>query len=332
MLDVAERAARSGVDFLLDNQGNDGMWRDFITPAGEASCWPTGVALTALRAVGADHARLARATGALVARQRSDGGWGYNEQTPSDADSTSWVLLALASDAFACGQTWARGAAFLRQHRRRNGGIATYAKAGPIRRYTSLPRWLPFSGWCRPTVEVSATATRALRAIAPPMPSEMGWHYIQSQQRADGSWGAYWWTTPHLATQQAVMLGALVGDADTIGPAAVWANRVLHTDAPAFSTALCLSILATVRPQDRDTINNAIDMVQRLQLVDGSWPSVPILRIPVPADTTTSDHRGWQLIRFAGGIEVADQHRIFTTAICVGALVQATKALTGAHL
>lgn len=329
--DAAERAARGGIDFLLRKQGDDGMWRDFMTPAGEGSCWPTGFVLSTLCAAGADYASLASATRALVERQQPDGGWGYNEDTPSDADSTSWAVLGLSSDAVEYSDACARAAEFLRRHRRRNGGMATYAKAGPIRRYTSLPRWLPFRGWCRPTVEVSATATRALRALDLPATNDSGWRYIRSRQRPDGSWGAYWWTTPHLATQQAVILGASLGDTDTIGRAAGWASRVLDPDGPAFNVALCLSIVATASPQDFDTINRVVHMVQHLQLPDGSWPSAPILRIPVPSDTADSDHLGWQLIRFDGGLEVADQHRTFTTTTCVAALLQASQALTGAH-
>lgn len=327
----AERAVRSGIDFLLKKQGDDGMWRDFMTPAGEASSWPTGFVLSALRAAGADHVSLTLASQALVVLQQPDGGWGYNQDTPSDADSTSWVVLALSHHPIEFGDARARAAAFLRRHRCCNGGIATYSSPGPIRRYTSLPRWLPFRGWCGPTVEVSAIATRALHLIDPSAMNDSGWRYIQSKQRPDGSWGAYWWTTPHVATQQAVSLGASLRRTDIIARAAVWASRVFDPDGPAFNIALCLSIVATATPRDFDTINHMSDVLQRLQLADGSWSSVPILRIPLPADTTDSDHRGWRPIRFEGGLEVADQHRVFTTATCIAALVQAPDALTGAH-
>src|SRR4051812_33192443 len=100
----AELAIRSGIDFLLKQQGADGMWRDFMTPADAASSWPTGFVLSVLHAAGADHVGLARATRALLERQQPDGGWGYNEDTPSDADSTSWVVLALPEEALARGE------------------------------------------------------------------------------------------------------------------------------------------------------------------------------------------------------------------------------------
>ncbi len=329
MQSLADRVIHGAIDFLLKNQGDDGMWRDFMTPAGEASSWPTGFVLAALRATGVDHVKLSHSTQALIERQQPDGGWGYNEDTPSDADSTAWVLLALSAGPFEFSD--ARAAACLRRHRRRNGGIATYASAGPIRRYTMLPRWLPFRGWCGASVEVSATATRALRAVQPSALHDAGWRYIQSRQRRDGSWGAYWWTTPHVATQQAVILGATLGRTGTIERAAAWAVRIFEPDGPPFHIALCLSIVATASPWDIDTINRLVDTLHHLQRADGSWQSVPILRVPLPADTADSDHRGWRFIRFAGGLEVADQHRSFTTATCLTALVQAGDALSSTN-
>ena len=326
-----ELAVRRGVDFLSKEQDDDGMWRDFMTPAGKASSWVTGFVLSAAAAAALDHTSIARAARVLIERQTPDGGWGYNEDTPSDADSTAWVVLALSNQRFDFGDAIPRAAAFLRRHRRRGGGIATYDKSGPIRLYTSLPRWLPFRGWCSPTVEVSATATRALRAIDPLSANTAAWRYIRSRQRLDGSWGAYWWTTPHVATEQAVRLGASLGETDATGQAAAWAVSVFGSREPAFNIALCLSIVATATPRDFETINRMVAILQQLQLDDGSWQTVPILRIPVPPDRAVSDDRGWRPIRFEGGLEVADQHRIFTTATCVAALVRASDALTAAR-
>ena len=47
-VDGLQRGAR----FLLAKQGGDGLWRDFDTPAGEASLWPTAFIGTALQSAG----------------------------------------------------------------------------------------------------------------------------------------------------------------------------------------------------------------------------------------------------------------------------------------
>jgi hypothetical protein len=44
------------------------------------------------------------------------------------------------------------------------------------------------------------------------------------------------------------------------------------------------------------------------------------MRIPVPADADPDREDHWRIVRFAGGIDVADQHRLFTSAACVTAL------------
>src|SRR5258707_14135068 len=93
---AASLALERGVRFLLARQGPDGLWRDFLTPAGEASEWPTGFIGAALHLAGADAGALRRAAEALVARQNDDGGWGYNEDVPTDADSAACLLRFLA--------------------------------------------------------------------------------------------------------------------------------------------------------------------------------------------------------------------------------------------
>lgn len=183
-------AIASSINFLLAGQGEDGLWRDFLTAAGEASAWPSAYIGTALRLVGADRDAVERASDALARCQKPDGGWGYNEETPSDADSTSWAVLFLThmrGRDRACNRA---GVCLARHQRRPSGGVATYAAPGPIRRYMGLGRVVPFWGWCRPQIEVSAVAGRAHCALASDVSrSRAGdaWRYVRSRQNADGS-------------------------------------------------------------------------------------------------------------------------------------------------
>ena len=88
-------ALERGTRFLLARQDRDGLWRDFVTPAGKASQWPPGYIGAALPLNGDTADALERAADTLVAAQNLDGGWGYNEDVPTDADSTAWVLRFL---------------------------------------------------------------------------------------------------------------------------------------------------------------------------------------------------------------------------------------------
>jgi squalene cyclase len=327
---AASLALERGMGFLLATQGRDGLWRDFLTPAGEASEWPTGFIATALHLAGAEASALERAADTLVANQHVDQGWGYNENVPSDADSTACVLLFLALVDHR-ESTCRRAASFLVRHQRReSGGIATYRESGPIRRFMGVGRWMRFDGWCSPHTEVTATAGRALAALAPNNQSSEthdAWRYVRSQQCSDGSWSSYWWTSPHYATLQAVELALAVGDHDPVGRAAEWALRSQAEDgawrAPgaatsAFATALSLSILLHAGSAGQQ-VERAISTLAALQDEDGGWPSHPIMRIPLPGD---KDPDRWRLVRLGSGVVVPDQHRTFTSAACVAALAR----------
>src|SRR4051794_33145860 len=251
----ASLALERGTRFLLAKQGADGLWRDFYTPAGEASAWPTGFIATVLRRARAETSVLERTASTLIASQNDDDGWGYNETVPSDADSTACVLLFLALMGHR-GEPSVRAAACLVGHQRsEHGGVATYREPGPIRRYMGVGRWWRFNGWCGAHTEVTAMAGRALVALRPQDPgpeTAAAWRYVRSRQRADGSWSSYWWTAPHYATLQAVELAQSMGDRGAIDRAAKWATASQLPDgtwsAPgvpmsAFTTALGLSIL-----------------------------------------------------------------------------------------
>ena len=326
---MAARALDRGVDFLLARQGADGLWRDFLTPAGEASEWPTAVIAAALRQAGGDAAALRRAADALVARQNDDGGWGYNEDVPSDADSTACALLFLAPTAgleSAC----RRAARCLVGHQRDGGGVATYRDPREIRAFMGVGRWMRFGGWCSPHTEVTATAGRALAALAPECDAEAAaaWHHVRSRQSRDGSWSSYWWASPHYATLQACGLALAADDEHAVRRAAGWALRLQDEDggwsapgtrASAFATALALAILVQAGAP-REAVERATARLAGLQEGDGGWPSHPIMRIPLPGDVDPDRRRR---LRLGGrGIVVRDQHRTFTTAACLAALAQ----------
>jgi squalene-hopene/tetraprenyl-beta-curcumene cyclase len=334
-----ERAIASGVDFLMSRQGDDGLWRDFLTPAGEASAWPTAYVGHSMELAGLDQGALSRAAAALEACQHPDGGWGYNEGTPSDSDSTSWAVLFLSrmpGHDRAC----RRAVSFIvdSQHRL-SGGFATYAEAGPIRRYVGMPRWVPFGGWRAPHVEVSATAGRALWASGADgshAKVRAAWEFVRSRQNADGSWSSYWWTSPHFATQQAVDLAVTMRDIESARLAAQWALRAQRSDgswgdgmeaeASSFATALSTLVLEASGIDDSGPIRRAVRALIALQEADGGWQSHPMLRIPVPADSRSAGEVCWRPFRFQDGIVVEDHHRMFGSATCVAALTRGLRA------
>jgi len=328
---LVTRAVDHGVRFLLAKQSADGLWRDFDTPAGEASYWPTGFVGTALHTAGVGDESLGPAAEALVASQNDDGGWGYNEDVPTDSDSTAWVLMFLTrigGHEASC----RRAVACLSRHQRaKDGGFATYASARPIRRFTGM-RWMPFWGWCRPHAEITAAAGLALAGadMEPSAPSiDAALRFVCQQQHANGHWSSYWWTSPHYATAQAAEFVRICDRRDLADRAARWAlctqgdqgGWAVGGSCSAFATAMALGILAngaTTGPP----IDRAIECLVALQRADGRWPCGPIMRIPVPAQLYPEQDERWRPIRFSGGADVVDQHSLFTSAACVAALAR----------
>ncbi|MBD0324549.1 MAG: hypothetical protein ICV72_14375, partial [Aldersonia sp.] len=152
---------------------------------------------------------------------------------------------------------------------------------------------------------------------------------------ADGSWTSYWWTSPHYTTLQAVHLGLIHGDAEPVERAVEWTMRSQADDgrwaAPGasaftFATAVSLSVLLAAGARRRQ-VERAVASLADLQCDDGSWPSDPILRIPLPGDVHPDGRRlrrpGW----FGRGFLVPDQNRTFTSAACVAALAAARDSI-----
>jgi squalene cyclase len=215
----------------------------------------------------------------------------------------------------------------------RTGGVRTYAESGPIRRYTGLPRYVPFWGWCQPTVEVSAVAGVAFTVTGAKGEAQAAWRYVRARQARDGHWDAYWWNSPLVATWHAVALAGARGDQESQRRAAAWAVETQLRDGTwrsprlpgpsAFASASALAVLASSDAGYTVPLGRAVAALASMQRVDGGWPPHALLRIPVPADRSLSMADRWRPARFEPGLLVSDHNRFFTTAACVAALASA---------
>jgi len=284
------RAARRAADFLLAAQSQDDLWRDFRLVNGMSDEWVSGFVGFALAdaAMNASKTRLERTLSALLGRQRSDGGWGYNAISPSDADSTAWVLKMLGRLKHD-GDAVTRGRAFLRSHLLPGGGFATYAPATRIS-FGDGRSQLDDSGW---RASHSCVAANAAALLPDPLRA-----LLRSQQRPEGNWTAYWWRNDIYATALAVQ--ALDGpDAAPIGrPACDWAQKQRGHARSAFDRAWLSLILASGEgPCRRQAREICLELASE-QRDDGSWRSGAEMLFPRPdarhrsdRDSVILDHR-----------------------------------------
>jgi hypothetical protein len=339
-VDPATMAGRA-LQHLIAAQRPDGSWSDFFLPAGESNGWVTGfVGLALAEAGGTDAGSVTeRAWRFLVEAAKPEGGWGYNDGTPADADSTVWGLQLAAALGHGDAPAACAARILLDQHRRGGGGVATYADESVPRGYVGLPPMVSFAGWTLSHPCVSAAAAN-LTAFA----DDRLVDYLHARQRADGSWPAYWWFDDAYTTAEAAMA---IGAAASRRKAADWAAARIPSLAarverpPVFELAHLLRIMAADGASVADaTVGEGLAALERWQLPGGGWPASARLRVPAPDCVEPDDGAAWKpwrglppaaptlatVLRDTFTITTLDHRGSYTTATVLRALAAVMRA------
>jgi malonyl CoA-acyl carrier protein transacylase len=268
---VVARSVERAVRSLLAAQSADGAWVDFQLPVGRGSCWVTacvGRSLLAARAVLFGHADIlngmiyegAQRAVRYLAAARRPSGWGFNETTESDADSTALAILLWRSVHGKAG--WMQPT--LEGFRRPDGAYGTF-------RQVDHDNW-----WSEPHADVLPTVLEALHKHGPDA-EEM----VLRHRCPDGSWHSYWWTTGLYAA--ATSLRFLASPRLTLhrNESRDW---VLKKAQPrdAFVAALGMVALSQLDPgsDTRRAMASLAEMLLNTQQPDGLWPAAAGLCVP----------------------------------------------------
>ena len=268
-----------------DGHGSGEMVRRL--EACQSPVWDTALAVIALRDAGVadDDGAVARAADWLLAEEitvRGDwavrrprlapGGWAFefaNDLYP-DVDDTAEVILALrraaAGDRAARDAAVARGLAWMRGMRSRDGGWAAFDADNT----SPLPARLPFCDFGAvtdpPSADVTAHVVEALAALglADAPDCQGGVRWLRAAQESDGSWFGRW-----------------------------GANHVYGTGAvvPAL-------VAAGVAPED-PAVRRAVAWLERMQQPDGGWgEDLRSYRDPswIGRGTPTASQTAWALL------------------------------------
>lgn len=333
---AADRAYR-----YIRGKASHGIWKDFLTTAGESDEWASAfVAVQWIRG-GAPLDQLADVRRHLLRRQRSSGGFAYNLEVPEDADSTAWAIRALALISADDRDALAAGLAHLTRYVRPNG-ITTYADESAIRNYIGLTKDVGMSAWCG-LPHLCVTASVALACGAAKLNGTSGTDdtmqsaldAIRRGQNIDGSWEGYWWRTPIYTTSQAIEALVKFGDSSDrsrIEAGLNWIAATQHSDGSwnggdgegaAFVTALAVQALTCAKSYQVASKRGVIWLLNR-QRDDGAWDPCPTLQISPPWISTPAAVPVWKRGGLGVGVCIADQNRLFTTATCRAALTMVT--------
>jgi squalene-hopene/tetraprenyl-beta-curcumene cyclase len=322
-------ALHRAVSFLHAGRSRDCLWRDFRTLAGLSSEWVSGfVAHALLRAEPADPIA-ASALSVLLERQRPGGGWGYNRTVPPDCDSTAWVTLALLSAAgFKTGNHIDGAMEYIGLHQDRGcGGFCTYAASDGIENRIQAAGLNSVRGWLMAHACVTGVALQAVlaaRGLPECEPAASALRYVWEHRDSAGLWRSYWWSGLSYATYhslKALSMAATRSPAELAATGRSLAARMGQYGA--FETAF--GLLSFLLSRDEITIAASRESALHLLMMqngDGSWPSVPCLRIPPPRNREPDHHRNWRIDGLGSGVVIQDQRRLFTTAAAVWALAE----------
>jgi hypothetical protein len=267
---IVSKAIRMGARFILKEQDSAGLWRDYLLTPGPSLAWTTAWVAWSLSEVIPDEiaARHAlQASRKALNSIRGEAGWGYNPKVAADADTTAWVLRVMAKLGDLCTR---QATSYLQPFITERGGVRTFQR--PER----------YGKWSQEHADVAPIAGLALiECKGDEILVKRLRNWCLSQQKENGSWASFWWSTDSYATAWTL---AFLNSSGGI-PAAVlershnWVARQEVAES-AFELACRLLILVSVGQAAQLLCQRTVDTLQGLQLMDGGWPASSTLRVP----------------------------------------------------
>ena len=299
-----KESLEKAAEFVLTSRNEDGMWYNFLTRHhGESADWVSSFAGLNLLEAGVSKYELEKTAKSILQRQKSNGGFSYNDKIVPDADSTAFAIRFLRN--FGYGQEISNALSFLGKHQNKDGGFGTY-REDAIREYYRIPKEMLVEGWCASTPDITASAILV-------NPNDNAIKYLLDTQKEEGKWKSYWWNSDVYSTVHCKEALEKLGFDEEVSKAKKWLAKDENIPDVAFYLALSVNALH----QDNkygETLNRRVSRLVELQREDGSWNTSPILQFPMPSDKEPwNSSERWRE-------DAKDQNRIFTTSTCAKAL------------
>lgn len=262
-----------GLFFLTNNQEPNGSFIDFELPPGPSNAWVTGFVAVAIHETAElmsiqCEETIQSSAKALISSMRP-GGWGYNDNTATDADSTSFAIRAILRAGYSVPRS---SEILLKPYIDENGHGHTFLNPDKM------------GNWADCHADVTASIGLALKeANVSKSLRNLVINACLEARNTHGIWIGYWWHQPCYATwinlQFLRIEGALTKE---IAQSAKQGILNLSGDLSVFDVASILGILLENRFVTGDFIpEEIVKYLLRLQQANGEWPFSYSLILPL---------------------------------------------------
>jgi len=318
ILSTIDQMLSSALGFIMTKRERYGNWSDFNISGDKSDEWVTAFITSALSHIHNIHQQLDPSMKWLGERYRPGKGWGYNIDSPTDAESTALALLAFKNMNLPL--PGGSGAALLNYRLPRGGYLRSME--------SDLDEENGYGAIDITALVILAQIENGLLENGLIRESVAS---MISQQRYDGGWNSFWWRDDIVATYRAVQaLTAFTQFAnkkiDKQLPSDMVqsvAKSVIHARASTSAQAIpdepfvlgvwLGSWASTGGSALYPSVHRIVSHLRSLQQQDGRWLSVPVRRIAL-----TKLLRPWA--RSDSGRLYMDQECLITTAMTIEGL------------
>ncbi len=325
-----------GDQFIKKEQEGNGTWHDYFNDGGTSNVWTTAFIITIL-----SERQRTNTLGLLYPKKglnfiennmNSDYLWGYNDMIMSDADSTTFTMLALHKN-----NRKIKKESLIEwfSYQNSDGGFATYRNQDEdILRLVVNEEEADISGWTNSHFCVSAVAYYFLSNF------DIDNKYVKEKTKLKNyilhkldnkkEHYSYWWTNFSYVLSFLIKGSLKEKDNDVLSKSLLLLDQLQNDEVKFnelmsnfFYQGLVLDALCSSKElfvKYKKTIQVITSNMVKKQYNDGSWLSNYCLRIPHISIINPDHQNVWTKDGLGANIIISDYHRLFTSSICLSAL------------
>ena len=317
--DHIKKSVQSAENYVISKMDSEGYWYEFLNDSGLSDVWSTAFIWTFIYDYKGVHDKKIKDF-LLSKRYFQKYLWSYNGSWIPDADSTSFVLVALFKMGFnfeeADLQYWY-------QYQNHDGGFSTYNNTDQLTAALNIKESIDVTGWTSSHFCVSAFAYYAMCLFGIKNNSYKKLRIYITKRLLNDSFQTYWWTKEYYSLSYLIEAFCLENDAIFLDICKSKLKNMIDNDDSFFENefymGLCLNSIGNngLFPEFKEIRDKIVLGLKEKQLIDGSWKSNRAMRIPAPfVKKPSSDKILWQVNTKGTNIVLEDFNRLFTTSVC----------------